>query len=87
MCDGSNKFTHPTSIFFTKREMKMIIPRVKSEKIFDGEYCLPEKIRIYTADYPAEKALNALRMFLPTVIFYEANTRAEADFILIRIYL
>jgi len=59
----------------------MIIPRVKSEKIFDGEYCLPEKIRIYTADYPAEKALKALRMFVPTVIFYEANTRAEADFI------
>nr|MBQ4319485.1 family 20 glycosylhydrolase [Clostridia bacterium] len=60
----------------------MIIPRVKSEKPLDIVHVLPSPIAVYTCDAPAEKAFDALRIFMPTVVFVKAASRCAAQIIL-----
>ena len=60
----------------------MIIPRVKSEKPLDIVHVLPSPIAVYTCDAQAEKAFDALRIFMPTVVFVKAQSRCAAQIIL-----
>jgi len=60
----------------------MIIPRVKSEKPLGFSHKLPEMISVCTCDAPSEKAFEALKIFLPTVIFLKTKSKADAHIVL-----
>nr|MBQ4319317.1 family 20 glycosylhydrolase [Clostridia bacterium] len=51
-------------------------------KPLDIVHVLPSPIAVYTCDAPAEKAFDALRIFMPTVVFVKAASRCAAQIIL-----
>ncbi|MCL2517322.1 MAG: family 20 glycosylhydrolase [Oscillospiraceae bacterium] len=60
----------------------MIIPRVQKEIKSNGFISFSEPIKIFQADYPAEKAFSVFKLFCPTVVFRNVKNRVEADIIL-----
>jgi len=60
----------------------MILPRPKRLTGLDGRLRLSSAVSVYACDFPGRKALNALRLFMPNVLFAEAKCRCEADIVL-----
>ena len=58
----------------------MIIPRVQQEKLFNETISLPEVIGVKTTDETGEKAIEVLKIFMPSFSF-EQNEDSIIEFV------